>query len=81
MDNALEALERRYFSANQLELNKLKVQERKFDESKETPEDYLTDLIKLAILLFRVQLVQTDPVNEPDELETHSFLECIHRFA
>ena len=52
LDNALGALERRYFSANQLELYKLKFQERKFDESKETPEDYLTDLTKLANIAF-----------------------------
>ena len=49
---ALAALERRYFSANQLELYKLKFQERKFDNSKETPEDFLTDLTKLANIAF-----------------------------
>ena len=51
LDNALAALERRYFSANQLELYKLKFQE-KFDESKETPENYLKDLTKLANIAF-----------------------------
>ena len=49
---ALTALERRYFSANQLEFYKLKFQERKFDMSKETPEDFLTDLTKLANFAF-----------------------------
>ena len=46
------ALERRYFSANQLEFYNFKFQERKFDTSKETPEDFLTDLTKLANIAF-----------------------------
>ena len=49
---ALTALERRYSSANQLKFYKLKFQERKFDTSKETPEDFLIDLTKLANIAF-----------------------------
>ena len=49
---ASTALERGYFSANQLEFYKLQFQERKFDTSKETPEDFLTDLTKLANIAF-----------------------------
>ena len=41
-----------YASQNQLELYKLKFQERKFNSTKETPEDYLTDLLKLAKIAF-----------------------------
>ena len=49
---ALTALEKRYFSANQLEFYKPKFQGRRFDASKETPEDFLTDLTQLANLAF-----------------------------
>ena len=51
-DKAIQALENRYSSANRIELFKLKFQERKFNLSRETPEDYLTDLTKLANLAF-----------------------------
>ena len=51
-DKAIQALENRYLSANRIELFKLKFQERKFNLSRETPEDYLTDLTRLANLAF-----------------------------
>ena len=51
-DKAIQALENRYLSANRIELLKLKFQERKFNLSRETPEDYLTDLTRLANLAF-----------------------------
>ena len=38
-DKAIQALENRYLSANRIELFKLKFQERKFNLSRETPED------------------------------------------
>ena len=52
LTTALRSLETRYASQNQLELYKLKFQERKFNSTKETPEDYLTDLMKLANIAF-----------------------------
>ena len=51
-DKAIQALENRYLSANRIELFKLKFQERKFNLSRETPEDYLTDLTRLANIAF-----------------------------
>ena len=49
---ALTSLGTRYASQNQLELYKLKFQERKFNLTKKKPEDYLTDLMKLAKIAF-----------------------------
>ena len=45
-------MDQSYFSANQKHLRKLKFQERKLDESQETPEDYITDLTKIANIAF-----------------------------
>ena len=50
--NALASLESRYLSANRAELYKLKFQERKFNQSKETPEDFFNDLTRLANAAF-----------------------------
>ena len=52
LTNALARLECRYLSANRVELYKLKFQERKFNQSKETPEDFLTDLTRSANVAF-----------------------------
>ena len=52
LNNALLSLENRYLSANRVELYKLKFQERKFIQSKETPEDILTDITRLANIAF-----------------------------
>ena len=52
LTNALASLESRYLSANRVELYKLKFQERKFNQSKETQEDFLTDLIGLLNVAF-----------------------------
>ena len=52
LNNALLSLENRYLSANRVELYKLKFQERKFNQSKETPEDFLTDITRLANIAF-----------------------------
>ena len=49
---ALTSLGTRYASQNQLELYNLKFQEREFNSTKETPEDYLTDFMKLANIAF-----------------------------
>ena len=51
-DRTIQALENRYLSANRIELFRQKLQERKFNLSRETPEDYLTDLINLANAAF-----------------------------
>ena len=48
LNNALLSLENRCLSANRVELYKLKFQERKFNQSKATPEDFLTDITRLA---------------------------------
>ena len=51
-DKAIQALKNRYLSANRIELFKQKFQEQKFNLSRATPEDYLTDLTRLANLAF-----------------------------
>ena len=51
-NNALLSLENRYLSKNRVELHKLEFQERKFNQSKETPEDFLTDITGLANIEF-----------------------------
>ena len=52
LNNALLSLENRYLSANRVELYKLKFQERRFNQSKETPEDFLTDITRFANIAF-----------------------------
>ena len=49
---ALTALEKRYFSANQLEFYKPKFQEKNFETSTESPEVFVADLTKLANIAF-----------------------------
>ena len=51
-DKAIQAFENRYLNANRIELFKLNFQERKFNLSRETPEDNLTDLTRLTNLAF-----------------------------
>ena len=50
--NAFRSLENRYVSANRVEIYKLLFQERTFNQSKETPEDFLTDITRLANIAF-----------------------------
>ena len=52
IDKTIQALENRHLRANGIELFKLKYQDRNFNLSRETPEDYLTDLTRLANLAF-----------------------------
>ena len=51
-DNAIGSLETRYLSPNRIELFKLKFQERKYNQSRESAEDYLTDITRLANIAF-----------------------------
>ena len=52
LDQALTALRNRYNQVANQEFHRIKFQERKFDSVKESPEDYIVDLQRLALRAF-----------------------------
>jgi hypothetical protein len=52
LNHALEALKNRYAGPNKVEIHRLAITSRKFDQSRETAHDLLTDLQRMARLAF-----------------------------
>lgn len=53
LENALTALRDRYNQTANSEFHRIRFNERKFDSTKESPEDYIVDLQKLALKAFQ----------------------------
>ena len=75
-DNAIGSLETRYLSPNRIELFKLKYQERKFNQSRESAEDYLTDITRLANIAFPDATGVNRSAERTRLFEMHSSVEC-----
>ena len=69
LDLALTALRNRYNQTANAEFHRIRFQERKFDSTKESPEDYIVDLQRLALRAFpNIAAVGGNPaVNRADE--------------